>query len=200
MRKVIDLVVLLIVVVAGVFAVINAQNIGDWAHSLRYDPPTEIVQIADGADMSETGRKLFYRFEPQLLSGNDLKSQCGDHALGCAEGRYIYILDYPNTGSREYYQSIVTAGHEMLHIAYSRLSDAQKQDIHSMLDDQLKSPNLQDVDKKLKSYPASDYYNEAHSFVGTEVLNLNSDLEQYYQTYFNDRKPIIDAFKSSPII
>ena len=68
-----------------------------------------------------------------------------------------------------------------------------------MLDDQLKSPNLQDVADKLKSYPASDYHNEAHSFVGTDVLNLNSDLDRYHEQYFDDRSKVIEAFKASPI-
>lgn len=199
MRKAIDLIILLVVLVVGAFAVLNAQAIGDWYHSLRYDPPKQIEQIADGAAMSDEGRKLFYRFSPQVLSASDLKAQCGDHTLGCAEGQYIYILDYSAKDSREYNQSLVTAVHEMLHIAYSRLSGVEKQSIDSMLAAQLKSPLLKDVADKLTDYSGEDYYNEAHSYVGTEAASLNKGLEECYQQYFDDRYQVIDAFKASPI-
>lgn len=187
----------MIVIALGTIAVFNAQNIGDWYHSMTYDPPEEIVEIADGAAMSDKGRMLFYRFSPRVFSANDISSLCGQETLGCAEGQSIYILTYSN--DREYNQSVVTAAHEMLHVAYSRLSEEEKQNVDDMLEIQLNSPLLKNVVKKLADYPEADYFNEAHSYVGTEVANLNSELEDYYDTYFADRSKVVDAYKASPI-
>lgn len=197
MRKKIDLLILVTVIALGAVAVFNAQNIGDWYHSMTYDPPEEIVEIADGAAMSDEGRKLFYRFSPKVFSATDISSLCGEGTLGCAEGQSIYISAYAN--DREYNQSVVTAAHEMLHVAYSRLSDEEKHNVDNMLETQLKNPLLKDVVKKLTDYPEADYFNEAHSYVGTEVASLNSELEDYYDTYFADRSKVVDAYKASPI-
>jgi hypothetical protein len=196
MRKKVDLFILLLVIIVGFFTIKNVHELGDWAHGLTYDAPNEISTLADNATMNDKARKMFYRFSPTLIDQNKLDSTCGANKLGCAEKQSIYILDYTN--KEELNQSTVTAAHEMLHIAYSRLSKNEKNNINQQLDEELKRDEANNINQKLDGYPEQDYYDEAHSFVGTELASISSELEEYYKQYFNDRSAIIDAFNKSP--
>ncbi len=196
MRRKIDLLVLLLVLIGGIFAVKNAQAIGDWWHAMRYDPPSEISKLADDAGMSSDGKKLFYRFSPQLVNQATLTEKCTAEKLGCTEGRSIYILQY--TGQAEYNRAIVTAVHEMLHVAYSRLSPNEVRTVNSQLDTELHSYGAAEITEALKDYPKEDYYNEAHSFIGSQLDGISPGLEQHYKRYLSDRAMTVQAYRESP--
>lgn len=197
MRKKIDIVLLLIVISVGVVAAFNAQAIGDWYHDKRYSPPQKIEELANSASMTELSKKLFYRFSPQLLSQTELNSKCGDHNLGCSVDNSIYILKYSN--NKEFNQSTVTAAHEMLHIAYSRLSESEKTKVCTLLDGELKKSSANKVLEKIGKYPAGEFCNEAHSFVGTELTHIGTGLSEYYDKYFINRSELTRAYALSPI-
>lgn len=129
MRRKVDLLILLLVLLVGGLAALNAQQLGDWWHARSYDPPEEIVVLADGAGMSDEGRKLFYRFEPSLLDQTALDEKCSAEKFGCTSGRFIYILR--PTNEAEYSRAVVTAAHEMLHVAYSRLNTEGQDTLYS---------------------------------------------------------------------
>jgi len=196
MRKKLDLLILLIVLVVGFFAARNAQAIGDWWHQQQYSPPTDIVQLADAAGMSETGRQLFYRFEPQIVSQSELDSLCSVEKLGCIEGRKIYLLQPAN--QTEANRTTVTAAHEMLHAAYSRLSSSEKQDLEPLLQAEMAKPAAASIAKELQGYDQADYYNEAHSFIGSELPGISAELESHYSRYFDDRAKTTAAYRASP--
>ncbi|MES2970750.1 MAG: hypothetical protein V4702_00315 [Patescibacteria group bacterium] len=196
MRRKIDLFILLLVLMTGFFAVRNARLIGDWWHSQQYSPPQEISKLADDAGMSNKGKQLFFRFSPQLVGQQDLDSYCDIEKLGCAEGRNIYILQYIN--NEEYNQSTVTAAHEMLHVAFSRLKPAQKEMLQPLLKAELDKPQAANIIKKLKDYPPEDYFNESHSFIGSELGSISPELSNYYKDYFNDRSKSTSAYNASP--
>lgn len=195
MRKKIDLLLLLLVLVGGFFAVRNAQAIGDWWHATRYTPPPEIQQLAEDAGMNDTGRKLFYRFSPELVSQAELDRHCDKGRLGCAEGQDIYILE--STTDAEYNRNVVTAAHEMLHVAYSRLSQEQRGALDPQLEAALKAYGLNNIASKLQDYPSDAYINEAHSFIGSETRDPGNRLEQHYKQYFADRSKTVGAFEAS---
>lgn len=197
MRRKIDLLILLFVLVVGGIGLTRAQQIGDWWHAQTYDPPTEIVQLADAAGMSDEGKKLFYRFEPSLVDQATLDEKCSAEKLGCTEGRFIYILKGA-TDQEEYNRAVVTAAHEMLHVAYSRLSESKKSEIKSLIDDEIATSAADGIARSLADYPAADYDDEAHSFVGSELAGIGSELEQYYRTYFSDRSKTTAAYAASP--
>ncbi len=78
--------------------------------------------------MNDTGEKLFYVHDPQLLSSQAFNEQCPaaekSIVLGCYDGVGIYIFDVQDerlAGVEE-----VTAAHEMLHAAYDRLSPSRR--------------------------------------------------------------------------
>lgn len=192
MRKKIDLLVLALVVVSGFFAVRNAVAVGDLWHSLHYDPPKIISQIAEDAGMNDRGKQLFYRFSPQLVSQSELDAACSSDKLGCVEGTSLYILDHQTKG--EYERSIVTSAHEMLHIAWSRMDEAELKRLETLLENELAMPNAAKIRAKLDGYPKEDRINEAHSFIGSEMRIVSPALEDHYGSYFSDRSKTTRAY------
>lgn len=192
-RTLIDLIILLFVLIIGLVAVRNATAIGDWWYFLRYEPSEEVAQLATDAGMGDEGRKLFYRLDPQFVDRQTMQEKCGSDALGCTVGRNIYILN--DFTPRQYNRSIVTAAHEMLHVAWSRIDD--KTTLQADLDTQIDkiSDNLY---QKFSKFDGEDYYNEAHSYIGTEQSELIPDLKTHYQRYFDNRQKTLDALEASP--
>lgn len=196
-RRQIDLLILALVLVGGVFAAKNAQSIGDFWHERTYKPSSEIVQLAEAAGMSDEGKRLFYRFSPSLDDKDEILNQCGPK-LGCAVGRHIYILRGSNDATRQ--SEVVTAAHEMLHIAYSRLTDDERTEVNDLLETELNNGRHPNTEKEIQFYKSRglDYLNETHSYVGSEEGNLSNDLENHYAQYFSDRQKVLDAYKDSP--
>lgn len=195
----IDILLLLVVAVGGFFAVKYATAIGDTWHSWFYRPSPAIQMLADDAGMNARGKQLFYRFSPQMVGAAMLDSHCGSATLGCAEGRHIYILQSSDTTQQE--RNIVTAAHEMLHIAYSRLSGGDKQVLQHEIDQLLSSNDgavARSIREQLQTYSRADYYNEAHSYIGSEMANAGPGLNAYYGRYFADRSKTTNAFLASP--
>lgn len=196
MRKKVDILILILVILVGFVAVKYAHGIGDWVHSLRYKPPADIIKIADNASMTNRSKQMFYRFSPALLQQEELDKVCGVKKLGCTNNHSIYILAFTN--DKELNQSSVTAAHEMLHVAYNRLSSSQKTKINKLLQIELQKPEASEILNKLSGYPSADYYDEAHSFIGTELASINPELSEYYSKYFDSRDKVIQAFQKSP--
>ena len=196
MRKKLDLLFLVIVLIAGLFAVQNAVAIGDWWHAKRYIPPTEVIELANQAGMSAEGRRLFYRFSPQITNAQTIQTECGSERLGCTVGTTIYILE--SADDAEQRRNVVTAAHEMLHVAYSRLTNEELAELSPLYDQALLQPGATNVRKALQQYPAEEYDSEAHSFIGSELPVTNSKLEAHYSTYFSDRAKSVQAAQNSP--
>lgn len=196
MRKKLDLLFLTIVLVAGLFAVQNAVAIGDWWHAKRYIAPTEVIELANQAGMSAEGRRLFYRFSPQITNAQTIQTECGFERLGCTVGTTIYILE--SADDAEQRRNVVTAAHEMLHVAYSRLTTEKRQHLSELYDRALGHPGAAKVRQALESYPAEEYDSEAHSFIGSELYLAGEELENHYASYFDDRSKSIQAAHYSP--
>lgn len=195
-RTKIDLLILTIVLIVGSVAVIHARTIGDWWHLSRYDPSPEISRISQDAGMSAEGRKLFYRFSPRVVEPDEMEEQCDHVRLGCIQGNSILILK--PSGPAEYDRAVVTAAHEMLHVVYERLDEAEKDRLHQLLDQELDRPSQRRLRNVVRTYPDNDYYNEAHSFVGSEADDISTELENHYAQYFDDRSKVLKAFANSP--
>jgi len=195
-RYVVDVIILFAVSILGVAGVRNAHAVGDWAFFLRYDPPAEITALAHDAGMSETGKRKFMRFSPELLTADELQQACGDFGIGCIKNQNIYILK--DTTPEQRNRSVVTAGHEMLHVAWSRLTQEEKQELISHLSEQITTLEGDPVLNRFSRFQGNEYYNEAHSYLGTEVDRLSPALEEHYRQFFDDRQKIVRAFKNSP--
>lgn len=181
-------------------ALLNRTALLDWWHFARYEPGNDIELIADSADFTLEGERLFFRADPELVSMTTVSNQClGADNLGClVTGPKIYILDHDGKGSAEFEQSVVTGAHEMLHMAFFRLSEEERVDVERMIDQALRKVSDSRIFSILESFDTDlEYYDEAHALLGTEVENLPLELEAHYRQYFNDRDDVLDAFNAS---
>jgi len=180
---------------------LNKTAVQDWWHHARYSPTTQIQLLADSADMNDSGERLFFRADPELISQARVEKLClGADNLGClVTGPKIYLLEYEEHQTPEYYQAVVTSAHEMLHMVYHRLDEDEKDEVNMMIDNALESrvKDSRIFNTLDKTATDSEYYDEAHSLLGTEVDFLPLDLEAHYREYFNDREDTLEAFDKS---
>jgi hypothetical protein len=163
-----------------------------------YNPPAEVARLADTTTMTPSARRLFYVYRPALEDKGSFNQHCSNSeqtiVLGCYiehQGIYLYnISDQRLNGVIE-----VTAAHEMLHGAYDRLSDKERQRIDGLTAGVAASLTDERIKSTVENYRKKDpsvVPNELHSILATEVRNLPPDLEAYYGRYFTNRKAIVD--------
>lgn len=184
---------------AGVFwAGLNAQAIRDWWFLRSYEPTAEIAALASDAGFNEQGLNRFYVSDPQLLDKENFNDNCqfSEYSIvvGCYDGTNIFVLDIDDPTLEQ--GEIVTAAHEMLHAAYDRLSSAEKKELEPLLLEQLDKIKDEDVLETIESYrngSPDSFINELHSVLGSEVVELIPELEEYYSQYFTDRQAIAET-------
>lgn len=197
-RNIFSLLISLILVISGWLIFANRYDIYDWYRLSSYDPPSEIVALADQTTMTEYGRRLFYVNRPELNDKSTFQQKCAiDEAtivLGCyisGEGIYLYTVnDDRLEGVHQ-----VTAAHEMLHAAYGRLSGSEKERIDALTNSVFESLTNERIKKTIANYRDRDssvVSNELHSILATEVSDLPSELDEYYSKYFKDRSVVVN--------
>ena len=183
----------------GLIAV-NRQNIFDWWRLRSYQAPAEVSQLAAQDTMTAYARKVFYVNQPAIDDKQQFAKVCPNSnreqtiVLGCyragQSGIFLLGVSDPRLSGVEQ----VTAAHEMLHAAYDRLSGSERRRVDAMLLDYyshgLHDQRILDTIAAYKKTEPNDLVNEMHSVFGTEVANLPSGLEQYYQRYFTNRAQI----------
>ncbi len=168
----------------------------------NYTPPAEIAQLADKTTMTDSSRRLFYVYKPQLEDKAAFNDHCSGTeqtiVLGCYiqhQGIYLYrVTDARLSGVIE-----VTAAHELLHAAYDRLSTKERTRIDSLtaaVAAQVTDDRLKQTIENYRKKDASVVPNELHSILATEIRTLPTELEQYYSKYFTDRNKIVDFAES----
>jgi hypothetical protein len=176
------------------------QDISDWFKLQSYTPNAEISALTKADTMTPYATKVFYVNHPRIDNKTAFSKSCNNRTeqtivLGCYHGGQngIYLLNVDDQrldGVEE-----VTAAHEMLHAAYERLDSKERQRIDTALQD-FYDTTLEDqrvretVDSYRKTEP-NDLVNEMHSIFATEVLNLPSELENYYRQYFTNRSAVV---------
>lgn len=187
-------------IVAGIYIYVNIRNIQDWAILRNYQPATDIARLADETTMTAEGRKLFYVTNPKIEKAQSFNKNCHSNqeqtiVLGCyipASGNiHIFAVDDPRLqGVKQ-----VTAAHEMLHVAYDRLSGSDKDSVNKMIDQYVRLNKHERLESQIELYRKSEpgqYYNELHSIIGTESKGVGSELENYYARYFSNRDTIVN--------
>jgi len=189
-----DIIFILVLALFVVWCAFHRVAIGDKIFFLSYHPNAETIKIADEADFTTTGRTLFYRTNPQFETASEITAQCDIERLGCLSPKgQTFILDDPSKPN----QTLVTAAHEMLHLAYERLSSNKKDELEPLLDQAVAQNAILGINGELESEKTpEDRRDEAHSLLGTEYKNLPPELETYYSTYFSDRWKILKAAAS----
>ena len=198
--SVFKLVTLLVLSAVFIWLFVARQDVMDWVKLRSYTPSSQIASINGTIGLTEYGQKLFYVNHPEVDTDRAVFAQrCPVDVektivLGCylSGDNGIYLFDPADErldGVTE-----ATAAHEMLHAAYDRLPNKERQRIDGLLNDFYKT-QLQDerIKKTIASYKKANapLSNEMHSIFGTEVQNLSPELEAYYTQYFSDRKLVL---------
>jgi hypothetical protein len=190
-----DVVFLALLAVLIWWAAANRVAIGDWIYFLRYEPSSQTVAAADEAGLSDAGRRLFYRTDPTFADRATVSAACDIERLGCIDekGR-VFILDEPG----QHATAVVTAAHEMLHLAYRRLSEERKAALAPLLEEGISMNRTEGIDGQLAAEETTEArLDEAHSYLGSEYSDLPDDLETYYNEYFSDRRKVLAAQETS---
>jgi|AntRauTorckE6833_2_1112554.scaffolds.fasta_scaffold00141_4 uncharacterized phage infection (PIP) family protein YhgE len=181
----------------SLFIVFRQDQVIDWWLLRDYEPSAGIEQLADNTSMTELARRYFYVYDPQLLSRDTFRQRCTiaeeSIVLGCYVSRagiYIYdVEDEQLAGVRQ-----VTAAHEMLHIAYERLTSSERERIDTLNRAVFNRLDNERVKETIEAYRQRDptvVANELHSILATEVRQLTPELEEYYSQYFSDRLQVV---------
>lgn len=193
----IRLLISILIIVVAVWVFMNRQFVADTVTTWRYQPSAEIVALADRSGMNERGRFLFYASEPILSDHETFVSQCQAHSeqtaiLGCYSGMRIYLFDIDDErldGVKE-----VTAAHEMLHAAYDRLTDNERQHVNQAVEagyQSVKDDRLDDLLAMYEDTEPGQRSNELFAILGTEYRALPDELENIYDKYFEDRSTVV---------
>lgn len=182
-----------------VWLAFNRQTALDHLRVWQYQPTSDIERLATRAHLSERGRFQFFVTHPRLESSAEFNSECrrsekGSPVLGCyKQGEdtiHIYNVTDPELdGIKE-----VTAAHEMLHAAYARLSQEEKQRLGRLLDaayERVKDTKLEERMSYYERAQPGSQHNELHSILGTEYTDLGPELEAHYAIFFRDRSHIV---------
>ncbi|HVQ43613.1 MAG TPA: hypothetical protein VMT30_01465 [Candidatus Saccharimonadia bacterium] len=179
----------LAVVIGG--AALNRTTITDSLFFWQYTPDAKTTLIATDAGLSDTGRHLLYRTNPKFDTKTAVDAHCDTERLGCLTRQgQAFIYD----DSTRPQQTIVTATHEMLHLAYRRLPQSQKDTLAPLLNQAVEQNAILGTEAELDDQPSpEDRLDEAHALLGTEYQHLPPALEDYYRTYFTDRSKVVQA-------
>jgi hypothetical protein len=197
--------------VAGIGCVISIAYGKRFLHTFYQPPSPEIEQLATATTMTPEAQQLFYQQEPQIVPKQSFHTQCRktSHALkkaiilGCYSrnpyrGQILIqaVSDERLQGTME-----VTAAHEMLHAAYDKLTEDERNWLAPKLKTArqwVKEPRLLAILKQYESGDSVIYLNELHSHLGVELSELGDpQLEKYYQKYFFDRQQVVALAQSS---
>ncbi len=192
--------VLVSLIAATGWGLLNRQAVYDWTRLYHYTPPTEIETLATHTTMNDSTRRLFYVQHPELDDRASFNQHCGHFGevtivLGCyVSGQGLYIFNVDDDPRLDGVKEVTTA-HEMLHAAYDRLSTEERSRVDLLTEQAFANLTDQRIKDNIASYRQRDpsvVPNELHSILGTEVRQLPPELEAYYQRYFTNRAQIVD--------
>ncbi|HMS93520.1 MAG TPA: hypothetical protein PKD28_03975 [Candidatus Saccharibacteria bacterium] len=195
-RSVLVVAIMMVVIGAG-WIWLNRQYLQDWRIVQSFTPTAEVAAIPERAGMSEEGKFLFYASRPLISDASEFNNQCARQEtsaaiLGCFDGANIYLYHVENVdldGITE-----VTAAHEMLHAAWSRLGEREKERLQTHLEkvyDRVKTDELEERMAYYDRQQPGERINELHSILATEITMLDDVLEQHYARYFTDRQSVV---------
>lgn len=197
--QIITIVIIGLLAGAAVTALLNRQYIVDQLTVWQYKPSADVAAVAERSTMSEQGKFYFYASQPVIEGTQAFNDQCGRREpgtaiLGCYTGGFIYIYDVKDPrldGIRE-----VTAVHEMLHAAYERLGEDERNRVNALVEAEYRSmKGDKELAERLEFYDRTqpgERLNELHSIIATEKLSVSSELDAWYSRYLTNRGFVVE--------
>jgi hypothetical protein len=200
------LVPILLITGAVGWSIVNRQYISDQLAVWNYEASPGIDSYVDDSSMVGRGLFLFQASKPRIAPDTEFNDICGsneggDGVIGCYTPDNKRITLFEITDIRLGGLKDAVASHEMLHAAWDRLSDGEREHLTELLAAENKRlVDDEQYQSQLSAYGfASDEvrYNELHSIIGTEVLGISDELERYYSQYFSDRDTLVKNYQAA---
>ncbi|MCU1439934.1 MAG: hypothetical protein JWP85_931 [Rhodoglobus sp.] len=184
------------VVAATTWVGTHEQRVLDQLTVWQFEPTDELATYADRSTMTDEGRFLFYASRPEIEGEGDFDEICSSREedvgiLGCylPDDKAIFLYDV--TDDRLDGIEDVVAAHEMLHAAWDRMTDEERDALGPLLEaEAAKHAHDEAFAETLAFYAKAEpgeRLNELHSIIGTEFGEIGDELEAHYALYFADR-------------
>lgn len=189
--------------IIGLLIILTFNFLGgiDYIKANLYTPSGEMQTIIDELGLTGKGVRTLKATSPKLSTREIFNEKCNSHdsktyVLGCyiISDDNIYLYDIESSDLDGVKES--TTAHELLHAIYRRLPFWEKDSLNKELKkayDALEKDN--DIRATMELYNESDFYDELHSRLGTEIKNLPESLEKHYATIFTNQDKIVDFYE-----
>ncbi|CAN5136822.1 hypothetical protein BH11ACT1_BH11ACT1_23080 [soil metagenome] len=171
-------------------------------------PSAEVVALADAAQLSVEGRKLFYGARPEILDARVFAGRCADgaarpavsagSAVGCFFESANSIVLFEPADPRLHGSVIESAAHETLHAAWAQVSPDEQPRLTTLLESEVAAlpvddPIHEQIDASVGTHP-ENRPTELFAYVGTQVWHpggLSAQLEATYSRFVSDRAALV---------
>ena len=188
---------------------VDATYIRDQITAMLFVPSAEVIALKDQIDLTKDGNRILLASEPQLETRDSFNENCKSHdesisVLGCYASGKIHVYNIENAelaGVNE-----VTLAHEFLHAVWARLPSSEKSRLEPLIN-KLYELNKDKLHDRLINYDESDWIDELHSIIGTELtyfsepcnvpcaINIEfNPLIDHYNKYFQNRDKILSLY------
>ncbi len=189
------------VVFGGVYLIQHPQPIIDQVTVWQYEPSPDVEAHVQRLELTEHGTFLYYASTPSIETSAVFAESCPAHEgedgfgiLGCYRPADKRIFLYDVTDPRLDGTEEITAAHEMLHAAWDRMGDEERDRLADLLEAEYDkhADNTQFIERMAiyERIEPGEHANELHSIIGTEVAEIDPELEEYYAKYFTDRSVV----------
>lgn len=191
------------IVLVGVIGFLIFENrifLSDWFSSLSFSATAEFSTIENAIDLTDSAKITLRATHPSLESRDEFNKECDSHdedvsILGCFTNNRIFIYNVTAESLKGIRGS--TMSHELLHAAWERLPETEKNTVSNWLTNVYNDEKYHALlAENLETYPESERINELHSRIGTEIADLPSELETYYAKYFKNQDKIVSYYES----
>lgn len=188
----------LLFVFAALWLWFNQQLVLDQITVWQYKPTAAVTQLADSSGLNDRGVFLYYASQPEIDGTQRFNQVCdrkeeATAVLGCYNGSRIFIYDVKDErlkGIKE-----VTAAHEMLHAAWQRFSESEREKVSALLEIEYQKLEADpEYSERMQFYARTEpgqRANELHSLIGTEIRDVNPELSKHYAQFFSDRSKVV---------
>lgn len=185
-------------VMLGIYALIQNPVVQDVWKGWQYQETSEVSEIRKSLELTGTGERIFLATQPAIEEAEAFNDHCDSHRtdvslLGCYIGDKIYIYDVQAESLQDSHK--VTAAHELLHAAWKRLSNGERQAVTDLLQE-VRWSNADWVKEELALYGEDEQTEELYTRVGTKLRDIPEDLEKHYAKYFTNRLKIVEYYEN----
>lgn len=181
----------------------------------------EVAELADRMFLTDEGRELFARTEPQLVDADQIGEKCADATHDQPEdwsvrGCFILGPDNPTPGRIFVYRSgderlmdamVTVAAHELLHAVYANEPAAERTRIEALMTvETARVPTDDPVHAQIAASAGDDELSaptEQFAYLGSQSAlegGFDPALEKIYADVFIDRAALVDTHQRSLVV